>query len=116
MTRLKLYNYYYDIATVAILHFVRDGSEGSKSVYIPIETPCMYNIYIHHCHPSHCKKSITYSQAIRLRWICSEEDDFTKRTVDLKNHLIQRGYKQEEIHESIQKVSGKRRDETPNNH
>ena len=35
---------------------------------------------------------------------------------DLKSHLIQRGYKQEEIHDSIPEASGKRRDETPNNH
>ena len=63
------------------------------------------------CHPSHCKKSITYSQTIRLRRICSEEDDFSKRTADLKSYLLQREYKQEEIDESIQKASGRRRED-----
>ena len=34
--------------------------------------------YLHSasCHPRHCKTSIAHSQALRLRWICSNDSDF----------------------------------------
>ena len=44
------------------------------------------------CHPWHCKKSIPYSQALRIRRICSEEQDFSKRISELKQWLYDRGY------------------------
>ena len=34
------------------------------------------------CHPFHCKKSIPYSQALRLKRICSETNSFDKRCND----------------------------------
>ena len=44
------------------------------------------------CHPSHCKTSIPFSQALRLNQICSEPHDFDKRCNDLDAWLIKRGY------------------------
>ena len=44
------------------------------------------------CHPKHCKTFIPYSQAIRLRRICSQEKDYMKRTEELKTNLMLRGY------------------------
>ena len=45
------------------------------------------------CHPHHCKSSIPFSQALRIRRICSTENSFTKHTNQLKQYLVQRGYK-----------------------
>jgi len=39
------------------------------------------------CHPRHCKTAIPYSQALRLRRICSEEMNFKKRLKELNYHL-----------------------------
>ena len=44
------------------------------------------------CHPRHNKTSIAYSQALRIRRICSMEVDFNKRAEDLLLHLKDRGY------------------------
>lgn len=39
------------------------------------------------CHPSASKKGIPYGQALRTRWICSEDELFEKRANELKNYL-----------------------------
>ena len=43
--------------------------------------------YLHQksCHSRHQKSTIPYSQALRIHHICSQECDYTKRTVELKN-------------------------------
>ena len=38
------------------------------------------------CHPRHCKEAIPFSQALRMRRICSSDGDFLKRTAELKTH------------------------------
>jgi hypothetical protein len=36
------------------------------------------------CHPKHCTKSIPYSQALRIKRICSNEQTTKKRLGELK--------------------------------
>ena len=43
-------------------------------------------------HPSHCKKGISYSQALELNRICSDDESFDKRCKDLEGQLMERGY------------------------
>ena len=63
--------------------------------------------YLHtkSCHPRHCKTAIPFSQALRLRRICSEQDNLVTRSQELKQHLIKRGYPEQmldtEIHRAI---------------
>ena len=42
--------------------------------------------YLHKlsCHPAHCKSTITYSQAVCLRRICSTDDTYIRSVADLK--------------------------------
>ena len=56
------------------------------------------------CHPRHTKTAIPYSLALRLRRICSTEDFFKKRTDQLHNILLDRGYKEKLIKDSISKA------------
>ena len=44
------------------------------------------------CHPRSTKKGIPYSQALRLRRICSNEKDFTKRLHMLEGYFRKSGY------------------------
>ena len=46
------------------------------------------------CHLPHVTKSIPYSQALRIRRICSTDKSLKKRLGQLTNHLKRRGYKQ----------------------
>ena len=43
-------------------------------------------------HPSHCKKGIPFSQALRLNCICSETNSLDKSCNDLESVLLERGY------------------------
>ena len=48
--------------------------------------------YVHlaNCHPRHCKTSIAYSQALRLRWICSNDWLFASLTGTQEAYCVQR--------------------------
>ena len=62
--------------------------------------------YLHasSCHPKHCKTGIAYSQALRLRRICSNESDFHRHTQILAQNLVDRGYSSRQVKISIAKV------------
>ena len=57
------------------------------------------------CHTKHTKTSITYSLALRLRRICSNDHSFNKRKDELTNYLTNRGYKRKFITTKINKAS-----------
>ena len=50
--------------------------------------------YLHRqsCHPLHCVSNIPYSQMLRLRRLCSKEEDFEKRVEEMTKHFAARGY------------------------
>ena len=56
------------------------------------------------CHPKHCTKSIPYSQALRIKRICSNEQTTKKRLGELKCHLKKRGYNNASINHCFNKA------------
>jgi hypothetical protein len=56
----------------------------------------VYNIYqyLHYesSHPAHVKRSIVYSQGLRIKKICSREEDFEKHLQELSSWLKNRAY------------------------
>jgi hypothetical protein len=60
-------------------------------------------------HPNSCKRSIAYSQALRIRRICSEPSEFEKNVMKLKSKLVQRGYDPGALEEQIDKARQKSR-------
>ena len=50
--------------------------------------------YLHYSssHPDHTKKSIVYSQTLRLNRVCSVEADFVRRQKEMKSWFLKRGY------------------------
>ena len=54
-------------------------------------------------HPEHTKKSIVYSQTLRLRRICSFETDFLKRKNEMKSWFLKRGYPERLIDKEMKK-------------
>lgn len=63
--------------------------------------------YLHNksYHPNSCKRSITYSQALRIKRICSEPREFVKHVNKLATKLIERGYQHKMINEQIEKAN-----------
>ena len=63
------------------------------------------------CHPRHCKEAIPFSQALRMCRICSTNNDFKKRSLELKSHLLHRGYKPSFVQDQIDRASHIRRED-----
>ena len=63
--------------------------------------------YIHSksTHPFSLKKSIAYSQALRLKRICSTIVEYEKHTKNLKKQLIRKGYPETTVSQEIQKAT-----------
>ena len=62
--------------------------------------------YLHNksYHPTSCKRSIAYSQALRIKRICSEPSEFEKHTTTLSKKLVDREYDQRMINHQINKA------------
>ena len=63
------------------------------------------------CHPHHNKTSIPFSQALRLRRICSQEHTFRQRTSELLAHLQRRGYPKQQVTATINRAAARSRDD-----
>ena len=69
--------------------------------------------YLHNtsCHPKHCLRNIPYSQMLRIKRICSTEEDFEVRCQEMANNFIKRGYRKADIARAVVKARLKTRDE-----
>ena len=56
------------------------------------------------CHPPKCKDSIPYSQFLRLRRICSHNDDFTNEAREMAGHFHRAGYPKKLLQEAFDKA------------
>ena len=86
-------------------------NEGSVTTDLYVK-PTDTHQYLHRdsCHPSHCKRGIQYSQALTIRRICSEREDYLRRTQELKGFLFNRGYNGDEIQKQIDRPNGLNRE------
>ena len=66
-------------------------------------------LFLDSCHPKHCTTSIPYCQALRCRSRDQIEEDFKKRTKELRTHLQVRGYQTTTVDAQIQTSSRLRR-------
>ena len=62
------------------------------------------------CHPKHCKASIPFSQALRLRRICSEDRIYMQRTRELKQHFLSLGYHDQHLENEFKRALDKSRE------
>ena len=56
------------------------------------------------CHPWHTKEAIPFGQALKLRWICSEDRQFQDRVGKLAAWLKDRSYEESLVNEQIDMV------------
>ena len=56
------------------------------------------------CHPLHCKASIPFSQALRLRRICSDDRTYLKRTREFKQYFLSRGYNEQHLEKEFNRA------------
>ena len=72
--------------------------------------------YLHFssCHTYHTKSGIPYGQALRLRRIISNDDDFQEKCSDLKQWLLKRGFDERMVTDKIHLAKLKTREELLN--
>ena len=63
--------------------------------------------YLHYSssHPEHTKRSIIYSQTLRLKSLCSLEKDFKEKLSEMKSWFLKRGYPEQIINCEMKKVN-----------
>ena len=63
--------------------------------------------YLHYesTHPEYNKKSLPYSQYLRLKRICNKEDDFLKHSQMITFHFVRRGYPKPLLLKAFEKVT-----------
>ena len=71
-------------------------------------TDCHQYLHFTSCHPYHTKKSIIYSQALRLKRLCSSANDFSKHLLNLKTWFSDRGYPETLVNEQCMRAKNKR--------
>ncbi len=69
--------------------------------------------YLHFssCHTYHTKSGIPYGQALRLRRIISNDEDFDEKCSELKSWLLKRGFDERMVTEKIEFAKRKGREE-----
>ena len=56
-------------------------------------------------HPNHTKRSILFSQFLRLRHLCSEDEDFQSKSLEMKTFLVERGYPSSLVDTALSKAT-----------
>ena len=79
---------------------IRENNQLVTDLYVK-DTDTHQYLLASSCHPSHCKRSIPFSQCLRLNRICSEVSFFDKRCNDLEHWLKLRGYSDKLVRKQI---------------
>ena len=87
---------------------LRNGQIGTDLHIKPTETHQFVDSIS--CHTYHCKKSITYSQAVRYNKICFENKKFDEWWYDLEKWLMEKGYMKRMVTAQILKARAESKD------
>ena len=86
----ECFNYRNGINNIVLVQ--RDGDTVKTDLFTK-DTDTHQFLHFKSCHlPFHVKKGTPYGQALRMRRICSSDEAFRGRILDLKEWLCSRGY------------------------
>ena len=88
---------------------IREGNHLIIDLYTKPTNTHQY-LHQHSCHPPHGKASIAYSQALRIRRICSKENDYERRVGELKTYLVALDYNEAGVTRQIGKATEQNRE------
>ena len=80
-------------------------NEGKISTDLYIKSTDRHQ-YLHFTssYPNHTKRSVVYSQGLRVKRICSEKEDFLKYIREIKLRFLKRGYPENVVDQELGKV------------
>ena len=67
-------------------------------------TDCQNYLHAKSAHPFSLKKSIPYSQALRIKRICSTFEEYRKHSQDLIKRFVEKGYNESTVRKQIERV------------
>ena len=80
-------------------------SNGSITTDLHIKSTDRHlHLHFSSAHPDHTKRSIIYSQALRISKVCSFEEDFKRHTTRMKSWFLNRGSPNWLINKQMEKV------------
>ena len=79
------------------------------SLYVK-PTDCHQYLHFQSSHPKHTKKSIVYSQTLRVSRACSQEEDYKNYCNQMKSWFLKRSYPEHLIDTEMKKVKFKSRE------
>ena len=85
------------------IKIIREGNTIKTDLHIKETNKQLYLDY-RSCHPAHTFKSIVYSQAMRIKMICSEDEYVQRQLGNLKEKLIDRNYPVDLITQQFEKA------------
>ena len=86
-----------------------EGDHFKTSIhYKPTDTHSY--LLFHSNHPPACKRSIPFSQFLRLRRLCSDDDDFHAKALEMKSFFLSRDYPSSLIDNALLRASNVNRD------
>ena len=91
-----------------------NGNRLTTSVFYKPTDSHSYLLYSS-SHPNHTKQSIPFSQFLRLRRLCSEDEDFQSKSLEMRESFVQRGYPTSLLDTAFSKASQIPRSETLSN-
>ena len=63
------------------------------------------------CHPKSCVKGLAKGELLRVRWICSDDDSFKKRSRDMQGYFEKRGFPKQEVQSAVDEVLSMKRED-----
>ena len=96
------------------LEIIKEGNRLLTDVFVKSTDTHQY-LHATSCHAYHSKKSIPYSQALRVNRICSKNQFFDNRCNDLEVWLKNRGYNEKLVRQQILKAQKYKRTELLHN-
>ena len=67
-------------------------------------TDCQNYLHAKSAHQFSLKKSIPYSQVLRIKWICSTFEEYRKNSQDLIKRFVGKGYNESTVRKQIERV------------
>ena len=101
------------VSFLDILVFI-NGNRFTTSVFYKPADSHSYLLYSS-SHPNHTKQSIPFFQFLRLCRLCSEEEDFQSKSLEMREFFVQRGYPTSLLDTAFSKASQIPRSETLSN-
>ena len=87
----------------------QDHNNRSQIMLYKNSTDCENYLHAKSVHPLSLKKSIRYSQALRIKRVCSSFDEHKKHSNGLVKQFVEKGYKENIIQSQIEKVGSLKR-------